>query len=775
MTMQAPQKQTLAELKQLIHTPGYIYSLCLILFEDFHHDLNKLHLVDYRSKLSVKECSLILGLLIQKEIDLSIPESPEAVIALKEKTYKLMHELHIALSSPQAYKISELLENPAGGKVLASEIENKKELFTSSGAIVEPTFYAGDGVYDFQYLEYLDRKYKYDKEWLQEKRTFNIEKAIQIVKKIKELLHEKSKSVHLIDKDKLTEITTEVRKKLVKSNIPSEQIEEQLRQEQIAVSFYQYKKLFPATEQMANANYDDWKTFYNNLLELFIIRKSDFENSTYLESFFENFSFSPDANHKYEGPGHYNILNAKPLIKLDLDRYLVPINYLVAEAVYEAPYYWMVEDNSYRNKLSKHRGDVGEEIAYDFLSKVFGKDQTFKSVLVSPKKGQPATDIDVLCVLGNKALCIQVKSKKMTLLAKRGDVNQLAKDFKGAIQDAYDQGATSRSNILTKNARFTYDNGKSINLNNIDEVYVMGLTTENYPSLVHQVHSMLVKDDETPPPLFISIFDLELLVHYLPNPYDFLYYIRQRINLSDYFFADEELVYLGYHLKQKLWKIDGYDGSALDTSFGANIDRNYYPFKTGYSEYLQKSNDPLNSIWKDPKFDHLIDVLKKRNHPKTTSIIFSLLDWSSDARKDIIERMFKTKNNSRKTGEIKSIAVATPPDFGLCYITTPSFTPSDLADKIEIYAQLKKYESKCNAWLGIGSFANSANLIDFLYYLDDPWVFDPDLDEACLDLRSSRKKSSIIVPTNRRKIGRNDPCPCHSGLKYKKCCGVCSI
>ena len=22
------------------------------------------------------------------------------------------------------------------------------------------------------------------------------------------------------------------------------------------------------------------------------------------------------------------------------------------------------------------------------------------------------------------------------------------------------------------------------------------------------------------------------------------------------------------------------------------------------------------------------------------------------------------------------------------------------------------------------------------------------------------------------KVGRNDPCPCHSGLKYKRCCGV---
>lgn len=32
------------------------------------------------------------------------------------------------------------------------------------------------------------------------------------------------------------------------------------------------------------------------------------------------------------------------------------------------------------------------------------------------------------------------------------------------------------------------------------------------------------------------------------------------------------------------------------------------------------------------------------------------------------------------------------------------------------------------------------------------------------------RKQEIIVQMN-RKVGRNDPCPCQSGLKYKKCCG----
>ncbi|MGN1105021.1 MAG: SEC-C metal-binding domain-containing protein [Huintestinicola sp.] len=27
-------------------------------------------------------------------------------------------------------------------------------------------------------------------------------------------------------------------------------------------------------------------------------------------------------------------------------------------------------------------------------------------------------------------------------------------------------------------------------------------------------------------------------------------------------------------------------------------------------------------------------------------------------------------------------------------------------------------------------------------------------------------------PAKKKKIGRNEPCPCGSGKKYKKCCGM---
>jgi hypothetical protein len=74
--------------------------------------------------------------------------------------------------------------------------------------------------------------------------------------------------------------------------------------------------------------------------------------------------------------------------------------------------------------------------------------------------------------------------------------------------------------------------------------------------------------------------------------------------------------------------------------------------------------------------------------------------------------------------------------------------------------------------------------IDFekLYYnmlaVPAPWLFELKQwdDILSIDQRKAITKeynrSKTVV--NENKVGRNDPCPCGSGKKYKKCCGKAS-
>ncbi|MDN3585664.1 SEC-C metal-binding domain-containing protein [Pedobacter aquatilis] len=768
--------QVISDLRQLINQKGYIYTLCLILFEDFHHDLNKIHQVDPRDKLSVKESALLIGLLSQQPFALDYPDSPEATLEMKTQTYELMKELQFSFNAKQFAKLKEMMEKQQNGETLGSEAEDKLEFFVKDAGMVEPMFYAGDGVYDFQYLEFLERKYKYDQPWLEKEKGFVLNQAISITKAIKAHFHKNTKRVNLMDlKTVFPKFEQKVKKKLKKYSPSVKQI--MLDQQFVAASFYQYRDLFPDPQNQEPGAITGWHTFYDNLLDMFMITESDLSGQQGGPSFFENFSFAPGGNTAYNGPGYFNLLHSRPIIRFDAERYFVPIGYLIPEAVYESPFYWMTEDKAYANALAKHRGDVGEEIAFEFLQKVFGKENTFRSVIIKAKNGTLITDIDVLCLLGNKAICVQVKSKKLTLMAKRGDFEQLSKDFQGAVQDAYEQGLVSRSSLLQDGLTFLDESGKEIpglGTGRITEAYIMGVTTENYPALVHQVGMLLQKQEGDPAPLVLSVFDLELLSHYLPDPYDFLYYVRQRIRLTDYFKADEELVYLGYHLHQKLWPIEGYDGGMLEGSYGANIDRNYYPYKTGQLHLLPEKDDPIANRWKDPRFDELIKNIKASNHPQLTDIVFHLLDWSGKARENIVTTMGRLKNDSRRDRLLKSIATANAPDFGISYVVLNGLDFDELNHRVCKYAALRKYASKCDAWLGIGAFAGSNKLIDFLIYLDEPWKHDPILEQETQELLSRSRAAGnrpVDMRERSKKIGRNEPCFCQSGKKYKRCCG----
>lgn len=53
----------------------------------------------------------------------------------------------------------------------------------------------------------------------------------------------------------------------------------------------------------------------------------------------------------------------------------------------------------------------------------------------------------------------------------------------------------------------------------------------------------------------------------------------------------------------------------------------------------------------------------------------------------------------------------------------------------------------------------------------EPHVHGPDCDHDGPDLDPSLLLSKQPYIREEPKIGRNDPCPCGSGKKHKKCCG----
>jgi len=59
-------------------------------------------------------------------------------------------------------------------------------------------------------------------------------------------------------------------------------------------------------------------------------------------------------------------------------------------------------------------------------------------------------------------------------------------------------------------------------------------------------------------------------------------------------------------------------------------------------------------------------------------------------------------------------------------------------------------------------------VVDAIEYLEDPEEYEREMEEWLEDFKRAN-------PAQRKKVGRNDPCPCGSGKKYKHCCWLKEI
>lgn len=748
------QTEIIDELKQLTKEKGFIYSYCNIILHDLVFMPEEMQKINYNERISINEAVLLLGLWAQSGFNYSLPKDIDSFLTIKYKAIDLLDELHSSLSNLFIENIKPFIANIENTELVKGK--PGESIWKKEGMMIEPMFYGDSGIYDFQYMTYLEQKYKYDEDWFQKNYSLKYEEAKTILLELKDILHIKlNNSNYLVSPIYVISKEMEKIKKEAKK-----QKTENIDNIVIGFDISVYKSFF--------LEYG-FKKYCLDLFNCFCFMKEELTN--YNENFLNNYSLTRELvgqNQIYK-LGDHNVINSNPIIKIDELKYFLPLTFPLFQAVYENPYYRMIKDESYKDIASINRGKVGEEMFYNILLNVFPKDKIFKTVKIKSNKSETVTDIDVLCVLGNKALIIQIKSKKLTLLSKQGNANQIEKDFKKAIQEAYEQGLKSRKCILEHNTKFYDEFENEIMLDEeINECYIICGTTEIYPALGFQLQEYLIKNDNDPFPIAFSIFDLELILHYLKDPYDFLYYIKQRISLSDYYMFQSEMDILGYHLTNGLYKTPRFTNCHIDSSFAQMIDRNYYPVKTGID--VSDEGDSLKRLWRNNNFERLLNELKNNKSPKIVDLIFHLLSLSGESRENLVELILKTKSHTLNDNKMHDFSISNEDNNdikgGITYISFPLNNLINSEKQLLMHCERKKYKTKSDIWVGFGSLLESTKMVDLVTFIDSKWKYNEKMEKTLI--RFPFKKGQFI---NNHKVGRNKLCKCGSGFKYKHCCG----
>lgn len=133
--------------------------------------------------------------------------------------------------------------------------------------------------------------------------------------------------------------------------------------------------------------------------------------------------------------------------------------------------------------------------------------------------------------------------------------------------------------------------------------------------------------------------------------------------------------------------------------------------------------------------------------------------------KEIYAKLLKNPDEVVK-GTVKELADR----YGVSLMTMTGFLDG-INDSLKEANPIEEMEEDTEVNLGFDKALLYKNMVaaeaDWLYNLEE-WkdIFDEDTRKA---LYKEQKSSTTIVKG--AKIYPNDPCPCGSGKKYKKCCG----
>ena len=708
--------EVFADLKILCRSSGYVHALANICFRD--------NIVRYSGQMRPKdmlpmfspdhlirtEISTLIGLMIQGEMDWTMP-SPHVAQEQMDRTDALLKELHQTFLPSMSGAIAEQAKAPVKDLELLGRGEFLREVI----------FYGGESAYSFQYRDFAPQKYAADDAWLKANRGFSIFDARTIARTITRL---------------------------------------------------QEQKLMDTVAHMATIPPEQWSILPGYTFSLGEVAAASGMAELTVAAVLNAFALAPgEKNETFRALDDFNEVNATPLLRSNGEFALFQ-SYSLVEALYESPFYWMVVDKAYASTAMQNRGRFTETFCRDRLELVFGKARVHTNVDVFESKARKVGEIDVLVLFGDRAVIVQAKSKRLTLESRKGNDGRIRDDFTKSVQDSYDQGLTCAQKITDPKVKLVGPDGREIPIpDRVSEIYILCVVADHYPSLHFQSRQFLkyTQTNVIQAPMVMDVFTLDAITEMLPSPLRFLSYINRRVGYTERLMATHETVILSYHLKKNLWIEENVDMLMLGDDISVDLDVAMAVRRDGVNG--QRTPDGILTRLNSTTVGRIITAIESRPEPGVIDFGFLLLAMSGKATTDAGTGIDRAAKLARRDGQTHDISLGfDSPKSG--FTVHCSGDPLPVAEaRLRGHCELRKYRQRAKTWFGVCLHPSDQSL-RFGFKLDHEWQQDTRLERMAHDAAQPANLSQAIeASTKRSRIGRNDPCPCGSGRKYKRCHG----
>lgn len=360
---------------------------------------------------------------------------------------------------------------------------NLSTQINSDKTVYDEVLYGGSGYIDLEIIDYIEQKYTYDKKWILENKDIEINLLKQFYLDVFKLL---------------------------------------------TICMRSAVKIQPKKSISFNEN-------------LFVVRTSDIiklnpKYAPIIDAFSVDINNMVNLNVKCISD--FNPLVAFPLIKLDNNKLYIPLLSALANAMYEAPFYWRINSDKKYLKMNgaKIRGDVCEDITEKLILRLYDKSEVYKNIYFKTSN-QTEGEIDVLVIHNGQAIIIQNKSKRLTQVSINGDIRKALDDVEKGIGNAHRQANEAEEAILDSCCIWSYnqDLKDKFDIPTVSNVVKVCITLDFFPAVDILTKRKLGITDLIP----LSVFELSLVIKLNHSSLELCKYLKFRVSQKKYIGCNE--------------------------------------------------------------------------------------------------------------------------------------------------------------------------------------------------------------------------------------------
>ncbi len=429
----------------------------------------------------------------------------------------------------------------------------------------------------------------------------------------------------------------------------------------------------------------------------------------------------------------------------------------------------------YKEAWNQIQKDTSEKLPLTYLSKIMPGAKIFRSIYYNKND-----EVDGLVLFEDHLFIIEVKAGAFTYTTPATDLNAHIESLKNLILIPSGQGKRFVDYLKTKDEVNLYDDKKRRNListirqDNFRHITICAVTLDSFTELAAQVQHMRQIGIDVDNKLLwsLSIDDLRSYGDIFDNPLIFLHFVEQRMKAANSaeIKLDDELAHLGLYFKHNNYALYAKQMSESCPDHRINFTGYRSPIDSYFFAKLL-NDETLPRLEQDmPKrFAEIINFLKISSHSERAEIASFLLNLDGTLREALNTKINKQIEDA-SFNKSYSFSIYSDDVRLTVFCWTADFPKNNTnTDPLDHTRTIMALHSESDRVVLELTYDHGKKLEHFT------WNF-VNLDNLSFrEIKVAQHNAALLrddrLKRIKGKLGRNEPCPCCSGIKYKKCCG----